>query len=214
MLAELGLLERHPDVVAARSRLEESSRAAWANHVATNLELETVPDPLAGTGGFEGCAEWLRWMTAPLSREDRAGLEMEEWDILRAALTVRLADRGSHTAIPSAKGIKDRAENHSWPTAKLRAGIVDEAFFSRCSPTTRPFDDDELLQALASATRALGHLPSRAEYVEYRQREAAAGVRLPSDASIRIHLGDSNTWASALEHLAAERPDIRAEGIQ
>lgn len=128
VLIELDLLERHPDVVAARRRLEDNSRAGWATAVVMDLGLETLPKPPAGRPGFEGCAEWLRWMTAPLSEEERAGLEMKEWDILRAALTVRLAGDGAHTTVPSAKGIKDKADDRSWPAAKLQAGIIDEVF--------------------------------------------------------------------------------------
>lgn len=211
VLAELGELDRHPDVVAARRRLDSSPQAGWAIAAVRSLELESAPAPAADEG-FEHAAGWLRWMTAPLSAKERTGLEMHRWDLLRAALIVRLAGLGRHLEIPSAEGIKSRADDRSWPTAKLRAGIVDPAC-GNCSPTTRSFDDEELIDALAAAARALGRPPTRGEYEAYRQQEArAGGPRLPSEATIRMRLGSGNSWASVLQRLATERSELSPEG--
>jgi hypothetical protein len=209
VLIDLGQLDRHPEVIAVRRMIEGSRRSGWAIETVESLDLDALPEP--GVKNPEHAATWLRWMTKPLSMRERAALEMSQWAILRAALIDRLASLGVHAEIPSAKAIKSQVDDRSWPTAKARAGIVDRTCEAHCSPTTHAFDDDELVEALASARSALGRPPSQSHYNDHRRDEARSGRRLPSDATIRMRLGEG-TWAGALERLAADRPEHPLEG--
>ena len=210
VLIELGQLDRHPAVVAARRTIECDQRAGWAIETAQGLDLETLP--ASGVDDLEHAVGWLRWMTKSLSGEARTALGMSQWAVLRAALIDRLASLGRYAEIPSAYAIASAADDRSWPTAKARAGIVEDACEARCSPTTSAFADEELLDELAAARSALGHPPRRSEYDAYRRSEIRSR-RLPSEGTIRMRLGEGN-WARALERLAADRPEPRSEGEQ
>jgi len=212
VLIDLGQLDRHPEIIAARRQLDASPDREWASDAVKRLDLEALPKS-AGASDPDYAGTWLRWVTEPLPRDQRAGLEMHRWGLLRAALLVSLGSLGSYAEIPSAEAIKSAADDRSWPTAKARAGIVDPSCCTQSSPTTRPFEDAELIDALAAAARELGHPPTRSEYEAHWRKAAGAGVkRLPSEATLRARLGDGRSWGSVLERLASEHPELSAGG--